>query len=39
VSSAQRLEGAWETDYNFNKKTFVFGSINGEDDYFDGFVY
>jgi putative salt-induced outer membrane protein len=39
VSSAQRLEGSWETDYNFNKKTFVFGSINGENDRFDGFVY
>ena len=39
VSSAQRLEGGWETDYNFNKRTFVFGSINGEDDHFDGFVY
>jgi len=39
TSSAQRLEGTWETDYNFNKKTFVFGSINGENDRFDGFVY
>jgi putative salt-induced outer membrane protein len=39
VASAQRLEGTWETDYNFSKKTFVFGSINGEDDHFDGFVY
>jgi putative salt-induced outer membrane protein len=39
VSSAQRLEGLWETDYNFSKKMFVFGSVNGEDDHFDGFVY
>jgi putative salt-induced outer membrane protein len=39
VSSAQRLEGSWETDYNFSKRTFVFGSVNGEDDHFDGFVY
>ena len=39
ISSAQRLEGAWQTDYNFSKKMFVFGSVNGEDDHFDGFVY
>jgi len=38
-STAQRLEGAWQTDYNFSKKTFVFGSIAGEDDRFDGFAY
>ena len=38
-STAQRLEGAWQSDYNFNKKAFVFGSIVGEDDRFDGFVY
>jgi putative salt-induced outer membrane protein len=39
VSSAQRLEGSWETDYNYSKRMFVFGSVNGEDDHFDGFVY
>jgi putative salt-induced outer membrane protein len=39
VSSAQRLEGLWESDFNFTKKTFVFGSVNGEQDRFDGFVY
>jgi putative salt-induced outer membrane protein len=39
VSSAQRLEGSWETDYNFSKRMFVFGSLNGENDHFDGFVY
>jgi putative salt-induced outer membrane protein len=38
-STAQRLEGSWQTDYNFRKKAFVFGSINGEQDRFDGFVY
>lgn len=38
-STAQRLEGAWQTDYNFSKKTFVFGGIAGEDDRFDGFAY
>jgi putative salt-induced outer membrane protein len=38
-STAQRLEGAWQTDYNYSKKMFVFGSIVGEDDRFDGFVY
>jgi putative salt-induced outer membrane protein len=38
-STAQRLEAAWETDYKFKKHAFVFGSINGEDDRFDGFVY
>ena len=38
-STAQRLEGTWQTDYNFSKKTFVFGSIAGEDDRFDGFAY
>ena len=39
VSSAQRLEGLWQTNYNFTKSAFVFGSVNGEDDHFDGFVY
>ena len=39
ASSAQRLEGGWETDYNYTKSAFIFGSINGEDDHFDGFVY
>ena len=38
-ATAQRLEGAWQTDYNFGKKAFVFGSVNGENDHFDGFVY
>lgn len=38
-STAQRLEGAWQTDYNFSKRTFVFGSVAGENDRFDGFVY
>jgi len=38
-STAQRLEGAWQTDYNFGKQAFVFGSVNGENDHFDGFVY
>jgi putative salt-induced outer membrane protein len=39
ASSAQRLEGQWETDYDYTKSAFVFGSIAGEDDHFDGFVY
>ena len=39
IASAQRFEGSWETDYNFTKKAFVFGSLNYEDDHFDGFVY
>jgi putative salt-induced outer membrane protein len=39
ITNAQRLEGAWQTNYNFSKKMFVFGSVNGEDDHFDGFVY
>ena len=38
-STAQRLEGAWESDYNYSKKMFVFGAVAGEDDKFDGFVY
>jgi len=38
-STAQRLEAGWETDYNFSQKAFVFGSLNGENDRFDGFVY
>jgi putative salt-induced outer membrane protein len=38
-STAQRLEGAWQTDYNFGKKAFVFGTIIGEQDRFNGFVY
>ena len=39
IASAQRLEGAWQTNYNFTRKLFVFGSVQGEDDHFDGFVY
>ena len=39
AATAQRFEYAWQTDYNFGKKAFVFGSVNGEDDHFDGFVY
>jgi putative salt-induced outer membrane protein len=38
-TTAQRLEAAWQTNYQFGNKTFVFGSVNGEDDRFDGFVY
>jgi putative salt-induced outer membrane protein len=38
-ATAQRLEGSWQTDYNFGKKAFVFGSVAGENDRFDGFVY
>jgi putative salt-induced outer membrane protein len=38
-TTAQRLEGAWQTDYKLKKYAFVFGSINGENDRFDGFVY
>jgi putative salt-induced outer membrane protein len=38
-ATAQRLEGSWQTDYNFGKKAFVFGSVAGENDHFDGFVY
>ena len=39
VTTAQRFEYGWQTDYNFGKRAFVFGSVNGEDDHFDGFVY
>jgi putative salt-induced outer membrane protein len=38
-TTAQRLEAAWQTNYQFGKKAFVFGSLNGENDRFDGFVY
>jgi len=38
-TTAQRLEASWQTNYQFGKKTFVFGSVNGENDRFDGFVY
>jgi putative salt-induced outer membrane protein len=38
-STAQRLEGAWQTNYNFTRKAFVFGSVIGAQDRFDGFVY
>jgi putative salt-induced outer membrane protein len=38
-STAQRLEAAWRTDYNFSNRMFVFSAINGENDRFDGFVY
>jgi putative salt-induced outer membrane protein len=39
ISTAQRFEYAGQTNYNFGKRAFVFGSVNGEDDHFDGFVY
>ena len=39
ISTAQRLEYGWQSNYNFGKRAFVFGSVNGEDDHFDGFVY
>jgi putative salt-induced outer membrane protein len=39
IASAQRFEGGWQSDYNFTKKTFVFGSLTYENDHFDGFVY
>ena len=39
ITTAQRFEYGWQTNYQFGKKAFVFGSINGEDDHFDGFVY
>lgn len=39
IATAQRFEYGWQTNYNFGKKAFVFGSVNGEDDHFDGFVY
>jgi len=38
-TTAQRLEAAWQTNYQFGKKAFVFSSINGANDRFDGFVY
>lgn len=38
-TTAQRLEAAWQTNYQYGKRAFVFGSVNGEDDRFDGFVY
>jgi putative salt-induced outer membrane protein len=39
IATAQRFEYGWQTNYQFGKKAFVFGSVNGEDDHFDGFVY
>ena len=39
ITNAQRFEYGWQSNYNFSKKAFVFGSLNGEDDHFDGFVY
>jgi putative salt-induced outer membrane protein len=39
ITNAQRFEYGWQSNYNFGKKAFVFGSLNGEDDHFDGFVY
>jgi putative salt-induced outer membrane protein len=39
IATAQRFEYGWQTDYNFGKRAFVFGSLNGENDHFDGFVY
>ena len=39
ISNAQRFEYGWQSNYNFGKRAFVFGSVNGENDHFDGFVY
>ena len=39
IATSQRFEALWRTDYSFTKSAFVFGSVNGEDDHFDGFVY
>jgi putative salt-induced outer membrane protein len=38
-TTAQRIETAWQTNYNFSPRTFVFGAFNGEDDRFSGFTY
>jgi putative salt-induced outer membrane protein len=38
-TTAQRIEAAWQTNYNFTPRRFVFGAFNGEDDRFSGFVY
>jgi putative salt-induced outer membrane protein len=38
-TTAQRIEAAWQTNYNFTPRLFVFGAFNGEDDRFSGFVY
>jgi putative salt-induced outer membrane protein len=39
ITTAQRLEATWQTNYNVTKRSFVFGAFNGEDDHFSGFVY
>jgi putative salt-induced outer membrane protein len=39
ITTAQRLEATWQTNYNLTARSFMFGAFNGEDDHFSGFVY
>jgi putative salt-induced outer membrane protein len=39
LATARRVEGAWQTNYNFTSDMFVFGALNGEQDQFNGFMY
>jgi putative salt-induced outer membrane protein len=38
-TTAQRIEATWQTNYNLDARTFVFGAFNGNDDRFSGFTY
>lgn len=38
-TTAQRIEAALQTNYNFSVRAFVFGAFNGADDRFSGFTY
>ncbi len=38
-STAQRIEGKWQTDYKLTSHAFWFGSLRAEQDRFSGFAY
>lgn len=38
-TTAQRIEGRWQTDYKLSERMFWFGALRGELDKFSGFQY
>jgi len=39
VTSANRKDAAWQTNYDFTKESFVYGNVSYIDDQFSGFAY
>ena len=39
ITSANRFVGGWQSNYNFNPRTFAFGALRYEHDEFSGFDY